>query len=58
MTVSVSDTKNIETFRKAINRSLPGYGDTLPDADKTEDGRIFVVSGVIHQLQDGAWVAL
>ncbi len=60
MTVSLSETKNIDTFRKAINRSLPSYGDALPDADTTEDGRLFVLTpgNVIYQLQDGAWVAL
>lgn len=58
MPVSISETKNIDTFRKSINRNLPGYGATLPDPDKTEDGRIFVVSGVIYQFQNSAWVAL
>ncbi len=60
MPVSISETKNIDLFRKSINRNFPTYGDELPDADRTEDGRLFVLTPgqTLYQLQDGAWVAL
>lgn len=58
MPVSIAETKNIDLFRRAINRNLPTYGDELPDPDKTEDGRLFTLSGALYQLQNGVWVAL
>ena len=60
MVISITDTKNIETFRKKINASLSGYGDDLPDPALSEDGRIFVLTpgNDQYQLQDGVWVAL
>lgn len=60
--LSISDTKNIDTFRKRINSALEsvsaGYGSALPSALPVDDGKLFVVSGTIYQNQNGAWVAL
>lgn len=60
--ISISDTKNIETFRKKINVALAGlaagYGSALPTASAGSDGHLFAVGSQLYQNQSGSWVAL
>ncbi len=64
MPISITDTKNIETFRKMINRELiayaPGYGPELPPVEQVVDGKIFYDTNtrIGYQKRDGIWEAL
>lgn len=61
--LSISDTKNIDTMRRKINRmvGVAGYGD-LPDPEEAVDGALFVSGGTLYQNQLVAdvptWVAI
>lgn len=50
--------KNTDLFRDQINERWPDYGDILPDPEETPDGKLFVLSGALFQLQAGAWVSV
>jgi len=60
--ISISDTKNIDTFRRKLNQALAGlavgYGSSLPSATLANDGVLFVLGNQLHQNQGGSWVAL
>ena len=60
--ISISDTKNIDTFRRKLNQALAGlavgYGSSLPSATSANDGALFAVGSQLYQNQSGSWVAL
>jgi hypothetical protein len=60
--LAISDTKNIDTFRRKINGALEsvaaGYGSALPSAFPSDDGRLFYVGSQGYQNRNGTWVAL
>jgi hypothetical protein len=60
--ISISDTKNIDTFRRKLNVALSGlaagYGSALPSASAANDGKLFAVGAQLYQNQAGSWVAL
>lgn len=60
--LAISDTKNIDTFRRKINQAVEsvaaGYGSALPDPMEAEDGRLFYIGAQGYQNRNGAWVAL
>lgn len=60
--LALSDTKNIDTFRRKVNAAVEsvaaGYGSALPSALADEDGRLFYIGSQGYQNRGGTWVAL
>jgi hypothetical protein len=60
--LAISDTKNPQIMRQKVNRLLelyaPGFGDALPDASLSPNGRLFYVGTQGYQNRNGLWVAI